>query len=356
MAAAACMVGSTVTLDIINTVKSLCTREFDTIDPFDKLNENIVFDTKHTLYIDKILGNKRDPSDKYEIHLSGICKTILGKGTYYYRPDQQNKDNYVLLEKLIPDGNVSISYYKCHMRKKQNEKYGNLASQKLLLDQLKMIDNTTIRVQNITRDGMFPTLQIYKEPKQQNALNSRDNIQTKIAQNIIEYYKKNQNNVTVLITGESGVGKTYISKILKKMMEKEFTQDCHLIPNFNPSVQYSNVFAHVLQHADTNNAVICVMDEFDVIATRALTPSNGEIKSEHTEDKGTFNNMLDTLSDTNNFIGIYTSELTRKEISEKTHKSFVRNGRIKLNYHIEKMHYKDFQYENLYIFTEEKCD
>jgi hypothetical protein len=328
----------------------LYARDRTTFDPFNTLNENIVFDPTYTLYIDKILGDKRDSPDKNEIHFSDIGKTILGKGTYYYRPDQQNKDNYVLLEKLIPDnGNVSRSYYKCHMRKKQNEKYGSLASQKLLLDQLKIIDNTTIRVLNITRNGMIPTLQIYKEPKQQDEFYSRDTSQTMIAQNIIQYYKKNQNNVTVLITGKSGVGKTYISKIVKKMMEKEFTQDCYLIPNFNPSVQYSNVFDHVLQYADTNSAVVCVMNEFDVIATDALTPSNGEEKSEHTKDKGTFNNMLDTLSDTNNFIGIYTSELTRKEIAKKTHESFVRNGRIKLNYHI------DIISEKFYIIRE-KCD
>ena len=136
----------------------------------------------------------------------------------------------------------------------------------------------------------------------------------------------------IILCGVRGSGKSYIGRLLKKRMEKISNNIMvRLYDNFNPSSPGSSIELLVLQHAKLITPVILIIDEIDVCFKKASkgTHANRHIVTVHTRDKASLNQMLDSISDTEHLIAIYTTEKSPEDLyAQPKWRSFIREGRV----------------------------
>ena len=169
------------------------------------------------------------------------------------------------------------------------------------------------------------TVKIFKPPKTH---------QQGIIDIIIREWENNQYNYKVFISGSTGIGKTYTSYGLTKEMEKRFPgKRVLLYDNFNPSSTGVNIESIALEDASENTPIILVINEIDsAFRTTIEQKQFYDPRGSHTNDRTSFNNMLDTIAQKKHVIGIYTSEKSPEELIQEnaSFRSFLRNGRIDL--------------------------
>ncbi len=184
-----------------------------------------------------------------------------------------------------------------------------------------------MKVMSIDMSRMDPQIvrldKICHTPKenQQKALNYIEN----------HYTLKHNYNVKVMICGFRGIGKTHTPMLLKSKMENDNpNHNVQLFDNFDPSAIGVNVSSLVLKRAKETSPVILVINEIDIAYEATITGREAfDPRTQHTKNKNTFNDMMDTIGSTPYVIAIFTTELSPKKLYEtETYKSFMRPGRV----------------------------
>ena len=144
-------------------------------------------------------------------------------------------------------------------------------------------------------------------------------------------------NVKVMLTGGRGLGKTYVSKIVKRVIDGQAGGHCcKLFSNFDPTHVGVDIVTLALQGANDRAPVILVMNEAPAIFADVYADKNGfDPRSQHTKNPATFHNMLDAIDATRHTIAIFTSEISAQELYRNDrYKSFMRQGRIDMFIHL----------------------
>lgn len=149
----------------------------------------------------------------------------------------------------------------------------------------------------------------------------------------LDYISGDRFNVKTIISGPRGSGKTYIGKLLKKKLEQEIPgTSVRLYDDFDPTAVGVNINRLALSYASEFTPVIIVINEIDQIYSQVLMEDQDfDPRLKHSRNKGTFNNMLDSIADTSHVIVIFTMESSFDDIiKNEEYRSFVRPGRIDL--------------------------
>ncbi len=322
---------------ILQSVNNSNTKEDNvfTLQAWDPFSDYYKFDKQFNDMIDQLLmdplhgwlGNKIPVSEK---------SFMPGEGRHaYYRKKSKYcpiDENYVNFYKKIKTHNgVEIVTYYCQLSPIA-KMFKNDAFSHLMKALFRPCQNT-IRITSIdTSHGdarIYVKNQIYKNPT---------SIQTQLANHIIDYYHSdiNNNNVKVFISGERGSQKTYMGKVLKKMLDDHPLSNGEisstLIDNFNPKDIGVNIETMFLSKATRTNPLIILINEFDIIMNYVIDPNKQcfDPRLCHARDKNSFNNFLDNIGDTRYCITILTSETPVEQLKEQHEdfKSFLRKGRI----------------------------
>ena len=156
---------------------------------------------------------------------------------------------------------------------------------------------------------------------------------------------ENRKNTKVVISGPSGVGKTYATGLLKKAIEASFpgyarNSFVQLFIDFNPCSPGLNVQSQVLTKAKLHMPVILVINEVDVCYKEVFKNKNDrDPRTAHTRDKGNFTSMLDSIANAPDVITIFTTEKSKAELDAVnsipenpneiiSYKPFYRKGRV----------------------------
>lgn len=257
---------------------------------------------------------------------------IPGEGIHEYFEKKEsmmrgiNKINFYKKIKTH-NGSEIITYY-CQVP--PFAKLGQMDAFREAIAKLFISNDGGIRITSIDISGAEPRLyvknQIYKTPTE---------IQESIGKAMIRHYfePENNNNVKLLVTGSRGSQKTYMGKVIKKLLDDSDKKICAtLVDNFNPKDIGVNIETMILNKATCNNPVIIVINEFDTIMDYVVDLSKQSFDPRlcHAKDKSTFNNMMDNIGDTRYCITIFTSETDVSELLQchPDFKSFLRKGRI----------------------------
>lgn len=168
--------------------------------------------------------------------------------------------------------------------------------------------------------------------------------QIKAIDYIINHWRQPDNkhsNTKIILSGHSGVGKTYTGELLKKYLENHETnigQDIsvQLFIDFNPSIPGLDIYTLALSKARPESPVIIIMNEIDQIYHQVFQTNNRfESRSSHTDSKVSFNNMLDAISRTPYVIAVFTTEKSPEYLksfngsnSSHDYRAFFRLGRV----------------------------
>lgn len=145
------------------------------------------------------------------------------------------------------------------------------------------------------------------------------------------FSQPNHYNVKILISGLMGSGKTYIGMLVKRSLQNILPQsDIMLFDDFDPSAIGVNINKLALKYASRQTPVIIVMNEVNKIYEEVVAEKqNYDPRTQHTRNKQSFNNMMDTISSIPYVITICTSELSHEDLYEtEEYRSFMRPGRI----------------------------
>lgn len=189
-------------------------------------------------------------------------------------------------------------------------------------------DGNTVKVINIDTGSHTPFLFTLSEfltapsPRQQHAVSI-----------IMRHWNARTNfNNKVMISGSRGLGKTYTGKVLKKEIERNFPNvNVRLYTDFNPTSIGVNIKNMALKYASAHTPVILIIDEIDVIYKKVMTPEQSfDPRIQHSRDKQTFNQMLDSLGAVPYVITIFTTEKDPETLRHERDEfaSFMRPGRL----------------------------
>ena len=153
---------------------------------------------------------------------------------------------------------------------------------------------------------------------------------------INEYSKKNK-NVTVLVSGPPGMGKSTVALWVAQMMKRRLAVDPYLVKGFNTNcdeMQYHPIINH---YSPKNiSPVILLLDEFDI----AMKNANSADTSDGTKNavaisanKTNLNNFLDSINDEQFLITIATTNMKLDDIN-KEFNIYCRKGRFNKHFEI----------------------
>jgi hypothetical protein len=298
------------------------------------------FSSEYSDRIDKILMDSKCGTIGNRIVVSEKS-FIPGEGIHEYRGENPEMDdvsrwlknlNFYKRIKTV-NGVENVTYY-CQVP--LFAKIGPVDVFNEVLVKIFREDDRIVRIVSIDTSGndlrLFIKNQIFKTPTP---------IQSQIGNRMIEHYfhPGKNNNVKLLITGERGSQKTYMGKVIKKMLNAYSSNivpkgqiNASLIDNFNPKDYGVNIETMILNKATEDTPVIIVINEYDTIMDYVVdtTKQMYDFRLCHAKDKSTFNNMLDNLGDTQYCITIFTSETSVSDLLGKNpdFKSFLRKGRV----------------------------
>lgn len=306
----------------------------------DFMSDYYKFNEEFNDSIDKILMNPRCGYLGNKIVVSENV-FIPGEGVHEYRGDHEDLGcisrwlkNLNFYKKIKTNNGIGTITYYCQVP--PFAKIGSVDVFKEVLGKIFREDDNVIRIISIDTSGAEPRLyiknQIYKTPT---------DIQSAIGKKMIHHYfhPGNNNNVKLLITGERGSQKTYMGKVIKKMLNAYTSStvpageiNASLVDNFNPKDIGINIEKMVLCKATKYTPIVIVINEFDSILEYVVNPSKQihDPRLCYAKDKSTFNNMLDNLGDTQFCMTIFTSETSVTDLLAKhpDYKSALRKGRV----------------------------
>jgi len=154
--------------------------------------------------------------------------------------------------------------------------------------------------------------------------------QMSICNDILREYQRT-GNAAVLLTGAPGTYKSSTARVLKKQYEHRYPGSRVLLyDNFNPSATGVDIVNIALQQARTDVPVIIVIDEIDIHFSKALQSATANVhgRTTYTDDKQSFNNMLDTIRSVSNVMLIATTNVPYDTLLERGYGVFIRSGRF----------------------------
>lgn len=168
--------------------------------------------------------------------------------------------------------------------------------------------------------------------------------QLEAIQEIVNHWSEQKNthlNTKVILSGSSGVGKSYTGELLKKYLENKDNKNgqntfIQLFIDFNPSTPGLDIDTMILSKASRESPVIIIINEIDQIYEQVFqSNSYYESRTSHTNSKVSFNNMLDSISRTPYVITIFTTEKSPEYFlsfnginSTYDYRPFFRQGRV----------------------------
>ncbi len=155
---------------------------------------------------------------------------------------------------------------------------------------------------------------------------------------IEEYRVKKNKNVTILISGQPGLGKSTIAFLISQVIKKEFGVDPYLIKGFNinsEEMQYHPIIGHY--NPQTQSPIVLLLDEFDIALKRASNDQNYNGQNDNASrmgassaisaNKTNMNTFLDAINDESFLITVATTNVSLDDIN-KDYGVYCRKGRF----------------------------
>lgn len=151
------------------------------------------------------------------------------------------------------------------------------------------------------------------------------------------YQQSSAKNVTILVSGTPGLGKSTIGFLVAQQMKDKFGIDPYLIKGFNVNseeMQYHPIIGHY--NPQSSEPIVLLLDEFDIAMSNAENPhhtSNSQHNSFNaiSANKTNLNAFLDAINDESYLITVATTNMTLAEINEK-YGVYCRSGRFHMHF------------------------
>jgi hypothetical protein len=315
-----------------------CLTNSDFFDTFGPFYEQYIIPTEYNSIIDLILTNTNCKIGKKLIITQNRVIPYWGKHYYYStnysHPYDINNLNYVTFEKKETGKDNEIIKYTLYVnffvKYFKNDAFSSVIKEIYSTDR-NAIQSISIDTSQYTLDSLIVS-KTYHQPT---------HVQSLITDNILDHYEKTR-NVKALITGSMGIGKTYIANVIKRTIDEKYGVNSKLFEDFNPSITGLNIKTKVLSHATEFTPVIIVINEYDIMLDKVTQDKQfqNDPRLTHTQNKLTFNQMLDDIANTKYVIAIFTSEKNINILKQNTyHLSFLRRGRIDYNINMYENHF-----------------
>ena len=145
------------------------------------------------------------------------------------------------------------------------------------------------------------------------------------------YTSKKTKNVTILVSGPTGVGKSTLALLIAQKI-KELGIDPYLIKGFNvmaEEMQYHPIIGHY--SPKSTEPIILLLDEFDIAMQNADAPIDHQHGKRESlaiaANKTNLNNFLDTINDESFLITVVTTNATINDLNA-TYGVYCRKGRF----------------------------
>ena len=157
-----------------------------------------------------------------------------------------------------------------------------------------------------------------------------------IANYAIDAYQNSKTkNITILISGQPGSGKSTVSFAIAQMMKKKLSVDPYLIKGFNincEEIQYHPIMNHYSPKISA--PIILLLDEFDIAMGKADAPSDDDNGHAISANKTNLNTFLDAINDEQFLITIVTTNLPIVQINDRF-AVYCRKGRFDKHFEIQ---------------------
>jgi len=296
-----------VSMTVIYTLHMFMTTSSDVNEYwYDFMNSYYTFSEKHTEAIDTLLI-KQKQNQKQNQKLNQNMNIIVNEnnmiapdfGNYEYQFTKDNKCKIWLIKMIVKKDSKEKIIYKAYTKKHHQSRLDEFVAELNKLNN----DNLVVVTSIDTSLDVPTTIQLKKL-----CLKPKPN-QLKVLDIIMESYNEaNFYNVKVILTGDRGIGKTYLGRLLKKHLDKIVGVNSILYDDFNPSSVGVNI-NHALKYASSSMPVIIVINEIDVFFEQVLNSKESyDARLQHTKNKSEFHNMLDAIGSSSHVILIATTQ------------------------------------------------
>ncbi len=207
-------------------------------------------------------------------------------------------------------------------------------------DQVKQIldgDANRIRVVNCSILGGGMNVRLKNKPPLHTIHPSQQLI---VDWTVNQYVESQDKNVTILVSGEPGLGKSTLAFLISQRFKQDLGVDPYLIKGFNinsEEMQYHPIMNHY--NPSNNCPIILLLDEIDIALQRAnastinVDPSKPMMQQSHaiSGNKTNMNNFLDSINDESFLITVVTTNVPIEEMQEQ-YGVYIRQGRFHMHF------------------------
>jgi len=148
------------------------------------------------------------------------------------------------------------------------------------------------------------------------------------------YTLSHTKNITILISGPSGIGKSTVAFWIAQTMKKKLTVDPYLIKGFNVNcaeMQYHPIINHY--SPKSSSPAILLLDEFDIAMKNANIGSDKNPNA-ISANKTNLNNFLDAINDEQFLVTVATTNVPINDINNQF-AVYCRKGRFHKHFEIQ---------------------
>lgn len=289
---------------------------------------SIVISPTCTNIVDKILADTNLPNGCIEALVSWTPYQIFGDYKYYDNQDNSSKSWYKYVRLVKKKGQYSVDGH--------SQDY-------FVMFYTKLASDTALKFLNILFAINTPEMRITRFVKEYRAcVPKMDTIkcgipitsQQKVCEGIMGYWLSPYFNTKVIVSGPPGVGKINIGRLLKRYLEFYHPTFKHrtfveLFEDVDLSLPGLSIMTQILLRASKKSPVIITVKNIDIYYKKVFENNSDPYQTSNTDNKTTFNNMLDDIGNTEHLICIFTTTLTKEQLSNISSdcQAFFRQGR-----------------------------